>query len=55
MKNNIVLIGYRATGKTTVGKIIAEKLNREFIDTDVLVEERVKSKISEIVKKEGWE
>ncbi len=39
---NIVLIGMSGCGKTTVGKILAEKLNREFIDTDI-----------EIVKKDG--
>ncbi len=39
---NVVLIGMPGSGKTSVGKILAEKLQREFIDTD-----------EEIVKKEG--
>ncbi len=34
---NIVLIGYRGSGKTTVGKGLAEALWKEFVDTDVLV------------------
>ena len=34
---NIVLIGMPSCGKTTVGNILAEKLNREFFDSDNLV------------------
>ena len=36
-KENIVLIGMPSSGKSTVGKIIADKLSREFIDTDSLI------------------
>lgn len=36
-KENIVLIGMPGSGKTTVGKILAEKLGREFIDTDDII------------------
>ena len=52
---NIVLIGYRCSGKTSVGKIIAEKINRKFIDTDVMIEEKAGSSIEEIVEGKGWE
>ena len=37
-KLNIVLTGMPASGKTTVGRIIAQRLNRELIDTDLLIE-----------------
>lgn len=37
-KLNIVLTGMPASGKTTIGRIIAQKLNRELIDTDLLIE-----------------
>lgn len=35
--NNIILIGYKSSGKTTLGKKIAEKTGRHFIDTDDLI------------------
>jgi shikimate kinase len=36
---NIVLIGYRCSGKTVVGKILASELGKAFLDTDALIEE----------------
>ena len=52
---NIVLIGMRATGKTTVAKILAEKLKRDHIEMDEQVTERSGLSIPEMVKKFGWE
>ena len=40
-------------GKSTVGKILAEKLNRDFFDTDQAIEESTKKSISEIFESEG--
>lgn len=48
--NNIVLIGMPGCGKTTIGKIIAEKLNRKFIDIDEYIERTNNATISEIFK-----
>ena len=45
---NIILTGFMGTGKTTVGKMLAQKLGREFIDTDQLIEERQGLTIPEI-------
>ncbi len=37
---NIVLTGFMGTGKTTVGRLLAERLDRVFVDTDDVIEER---------------
>lgn len=52
-KENIVLIGMPSSGKSTVGKLIAKKLNRKFIDTDKLIEEKVGTSISMFIEKKG--
>ncbi len=52
-KENIVLIGMPASGKSTVGRLIAEHFDREFIDTDSLIEEKVGMSIPAIFEKEG--
>ena len=46
---NIVLIGYRGTGKTVVGKAVAKRLRRPFVDADVYIEERAGTTISDMV------
>jgi shikimate kinase len=51
---NLVLIGFRGAGKSTVGRRIAGRLGREFIDTDDLVEKREVRSIREIVHTSGW-
>ncbi|MGC8976573.1 MAG: shikimate kinase [Candidatus Ratteibacteria bacterium] len=53
MKKNIVLIGFMGTGKTEVGKLLAERLNMTFIDTDKLIEEREKDRIARIFQVKG--
>ena len=37
---NIILIGFRGTGKTTIGKILARQLGKEFIDADMYLEKK---------------
>ncbi len=51
---NIVLIGYRGTGKTAVGEKLAEKLNRRLVRTDELIIEKAGTSIPEIVENQGW-
>jgi len=52
---NIVLIGFMGSGKSTVGKLLANKLGLRFVDTDRLVEKKVGKRIKEIFKNEGEE
>jgi shikimate kinase len=49
----LVLIGYMASGKSTFGKILAEKLNYQFIDLDDYIEKNEKSTINDIFKIKG--
>ena len=51
---NLVLIGYRCTGKTTIGRILAGKLGWPLVDTDTLIQERAGKTIKEIVAAGGW-
>lgn len=51
-KQNIVLVGMPGSGKTTIGKELAKKLGREFIDTDDVIKEQF-GDISEIFKVNG--
>ena len=54
MKNEIIyLTGFMGSGKTTVGTILAEKLNYEFIDLDVLIENKENRPITSIFKNDG--
>lgn len=50
---NIVLIGFMGTGKTEVGKELAERLGYGFIDTDELIEKKSGISISEIFDRYG--
>jgi shikimate kinase len=49
----LALIGLRGTGKSTVGKILAERLKWAFYDTDTLVQERAGTTIRELFEKMG--
>ncbi len=51
---NIVLVGYRCSGKTTVGKILAHDLGRQFVDTDRLMEEKAGLSVHSYVSQHGW-
>ncbi len=53
MKTNIALIGFMGVGKTAVGKVLAEKLNKEFVETDALIERKAGKSIPEIFQQDG--
>jgi shikimate kinase len=50
---NIALIGFMGTGKSTVGRLAAEQLKFDFLDTDTLIEQRSGRKITEIFAQSG--
>jgi len=52
---NIVLIGYRCSGKSLVGKTLSDYLGLELMDTDQVLEGRVGSPIPRYVADNGWE
>jgi shikimate kinase len=52
---NLILVGYRCSGKTSVGKIIAQRTGMGFYDTDNLIEKRAGRSVGEIVAGEGWD
>jgi shikimate kinase len=53
MKRHIYLIGYRGTGKTTVGQLLAARFGWPFVDADVYLEMHAGQTIKEIFANEG--
>jgi shikimate kinase len=52
---NMVLIGYRGTGKSTAGRLLARRLRRNLVSTDAEVVKRAQLSIPEIVQQFGWD
>jgi len=52
---NIVLIGYRGTGKSTVAKILGQRLGRQVISTDAEIVKEAGQSIPQIVEQFGWD
>jgi shikimate kinase len=50
---NLILIGYRATGKTTLGRMLAERFGWDFVDADVEIEHRAGKSIARIFAEDG--
>lgn len=53
--NNIVLVGYMGSGKTTIGKYISCELGYEFVDTDEYIVKKEGMSINDIFSKKGEE
>ena len=49
----VVLVGYMASGKTEIGKLLSKKLNLPFFDIDHLIENEVSKSINEIFEEKG--
>lgn len=54
-EKHIILIGFMGTGKTTVGKVLADQLSLPLVDTDGEVERRVGHPIVELFRQRGEE
>jgi shikimate kinase len=52
-RNNIVLVGFMGTGKSTVGRFLAEKLGWDIVDTDHYIEKKEGMSIAELFSKRG--
>ena len=53
LNKNLILIGNMASGKSTIGRLLAKKLSLNFFDTDFIIEEKAKMKIFQIFEKKG--
>lgn len=53
MNENIILVGFMGTGKTTVGKILAVRLHKKFVDMDSVIAERAGKSIGLIFSEDG--
>tara|TARA_B100000029_G_scaffold285022_1_gene278872 strand:+ start:217 stop:729 length:513 start_codon:yes stop_codon:yes gene_type:complete len=53
LKKNLVLLGMMGSGKSTIGRLLAKKLNLRFVDIDNYIEFISKMKIAEFFKKKG--
>jgi len=53
VKKNLVLLGMMGVGKSTIGRIVAKKLNMEFIDADENIEKKFSMKIVDIFEQKG--
>ena len=53
MKQNLILIGMPASGKSTLGKLLAEKLDMPFLDTDEVLQNTLGEPLQETINREG--
>jgi shikimate kinase len=51
--HNLALVGFMGTGKSTIGRIVAEHIQFGFVDTDELIQERLGRSVSDIFAREG--
>lgn len=52
-KENIVLTGMPTSGKSTVGKLLADKLGRQYLDIDVIIKEKISLSPAELIRTRG--
>ena len=52
-EQHIILIGMPSAGKSTIGKILAERLSADFVDTDIIIQNQYGSRLEEIIRSKG--
>lgn len=52
-KTNITLIGMPASGKSSVGVVLAKRLGKKFVDTDILIQEKYGKLLKELIEENG--
>jgi shikimate kinase len=52
-KTNIILTGFMGTGKSSMGRLLAQRLGYRFVDTDQLIEEQIGHSIAELFTRQG--
>lgn len=55
MRDNITLIGMPAAGKSTVGVLLAKRLGYSFLDVDIIIQEKTKKLLKEIIETDGMD
>ena len=53
LNKNLILIGMMASGKSTIGRLLAKRLGLKFFDVDFIIEKKLNMKISQIFEKKG--
>ena len=52
-KSNITLIGMPASGKSSVGVVLAKRLGKKFVDTDIVIQEKYGKLLKELIEEHG--
>ena len=55
MKSNITLVGMPASGKSTIGVLLAKRLGYSFVDVDIVIQEKTGQLLKEIIAERGTE
>lgn len=55
MNENVILIGYRGTGKSSIGKKLAKMLNKEYISSDQEIEKFTQYSINDFIAQNNWD